>query len=93
MVKAIWNGEVIAESSKTEVVDGNHYFPPDKIKKEFFLASTHTSVCGYKGTASYNSLSVGGKVNENAVWFYPNPKAGFEKISNHFAFWKGVKVA
>ena len=69
MVKAIWNGVVIAETEQTEVVEGNHYFPVDAIKKEYFKASETTSVCPWKGTASYYSLDVEGKVNEDAAWF------------------------
>lgn len=93
MVQAKWNGKVIAESSSTKIVDGNHYFPADSINKEYFKPSSHTSVCGYKGTASYHTLSVDGKDNENACWYYPNPRPGFEHVAGYFAFWKGVQVA
>ena len=90
MVKATWNGKTIAESSETVQLEGNHYFPQSSICKEYFKPSSHTSVCGYKGTASYYTVVVDGKENSNAAWYYPNPKSGYEKIGNHVAFWKGV---
>jgi uncharacterized protein (DUF427 family) len=91
-MKAIWNGVVVAESDKTEVVEGNHYFPPTTIKKEFFQPSQHTSVCGWKGTASYYTLEVDGERNENAAWYYPKPKDAARNIAEYVAFWKGVQV-
>jgi len=91
-MKAIWNGIVVAESDRTEVVEGNHYFPPEAIRKEFFKPSEHHTVCGWKGTASYYTLDVGGKTNENAAWFYPTPKEAAKQIAGHVAFWKGVQV-
>ena len=91
-MKAIWNNTVLAESGDTEVVEGNHYFPPESIDKDFFEASDHTSVCPWKGTASYFSLVVNGERNENAAWTYPNPKDAASEIKDHVAFWKGVEV-
>lgn len=91
-MKATWNGKVVAESAKTVVVEGNQYFPPDSIKAEYFVDSAYTSVCGWKGTASYKSLSVDGKVNENAVWIYKTPKDAAKNITGYYAFWKGVEV-
>jgi uncharacterized protein (DUF427 family) len=81
--RAIWNGQVIAESDKTVVVEGNHYFPPD--------SNTHTT-CGWKGVASYYSLNVDGKENKDAAWYYPNTKEAANNIKGYVAFWKGVKV-
>ena len=92
MVKASWNGKILAESSTTEQLEGNHYFPQDSLKKEYVKPSNHTSFCPSKGTASYYTLQVDGKENPNAVWYYPTPKSGFERIGNHVAFWKGVNV-
>ena len=80
IMKATWNGVVVAEASKTEFVENNHYFPADSIKSEYFVDSAHSSVCSWKGTASYKSLSVNGKTNENAVWFYENPKPAAKNI-------------
>lgn len=91
-MKAIWNDTVLAESGDTEVVEGNHYFPPESIDKDFFEASDHTSVCPWKGTASYFSLVVNGERNENAAWTYPNPKDAASEIKDHVAFWNGVEV-
>lgn len=91
-MKAIWNDTVIAESDETIVVEGNHYFPHDAIKKEHFEKTEHTSVCPWKGTARYYSVKVDGKVNENAAWYYPEAKHMARNIENYVAFWKGVEV-
>jgi uncharacterized protein (DUF427 family) len=91
-VQAIWNGQVIAESDKTIVVEGNHYFPPESVKKEFFKPSDHHTVCSWKGVASYYTLSVEGKDNANAAWYYPEPKKAAENITGYIAFWRGVAV-
>ena len=91
-VKAIWNGAVIAESSSTEVVEGNQYFPPDSIKREYFKDSATSSVCPWKGTASYYTVDVDGKQNKDAAWFYPTPKDAAKNITDYVAFWKGVEV-
>ncbi len=92
-MKAIWNGAVVAESDRTVVVEGNHYFPPEAIRREYFKSSDHHTVCGWKGTASYYHLDVGGQRNENAAWYYPTPKDEAKQIAGHVAFWKGVQVA
>jgi len=91
-MKAIWNGKVIAESDDTIIIEGNHYFPPDSIKKEYFKSSEIHSVCPWKGTASYYTINVGGEKNTDAAWYYPAPKAGAENIENYVAFWKGVEI-
>jgi uncharacterized protein (DUF427 family) len=91
-MKAIWNGTVVAESDRTVVVEGNHYFPLEAIRREYFQESPHHTVCGWKGTASYYHLAVGGQVNENAAWYYPTPKDEAKSIAGHVAFWKGVQV-
>ena len=92
MAKALWNDTVIAESADTKMVEGNHYFPPDSVKKDFFRDSATTSVCGWKGTARYYTLVVDGKENADAAWYYPEPKAAASQIAGRIAFWKGVKV-
>jgi uncharacterized protein (DUF427 family) len=91
-MQAIWNGVVIAESDKTVIVEGNHYFPPESVKKEFFKPSEHTSVCSWKGDCRYYTLEVDGKLNENAAWYYPQPKSAAAQITGHIAFWKGVTI-
>ena len=92
MPKAIWNGQVIAESDRTEVVEGNQYFPPDSIKQEFFKdSSTHTS-CPWKGQANYYTVVVDGQENPDAAWYYPETKERANNIKGYVAFWKGVKV-
>jgi uncharacterized protein (DUF427 family) len=92
MPKAIWNGAVLAESDQTEVVEGNHYFPPASIRKEFFQDSgTHTT-CPWKGVASYYTVVVDGQENKDAAWYYPTPKDAAKNITGYIAFWRGVKV-
>ncbi len=92
MPKAIWNETVIAESDATEIVEGNHYFPPESIKQECFQASDTTTVCGWKGTANYYDVVVGGQVNPGAAWYYADPKPDAANIKGKIAFWKGVRV-
>lgn len=91
-MKAIWNDQVIAESDDTVIIEGNHYFPADALKKEFFKPSDTTSVCPWKGTASYYNIQVDGKVNKDAAWYYPKASKTAEAIEGKIAFWKGVKV-
>ena len=92
-MKAIWNGVVIAESDDTVIVEGNHYFPKDALHREYVVDSTHQTTCPWKGTAHYYTLRVDAEDNRDAVWFYPEPKAGAEQVANRVAFWKGVKVS
>ena len=92
MAKALWNGVVIAESDTTEIIEGNHYFPPDSIHRQYFRESEHHTACGWKGSASYYDVVVGDESNTNAAWYYPTPKQAVEKIRDHVAFWKGVEV-
>ena len=91
-MKAIWNDTTIAESNDTVVVEGNHYFPADAVKKEYFQPSETHTVCGLKGTASYYDISVNGDTNKDAAWFYPDAKPDAKNIEGYVAFWKGVKV-
>ena len=91
-MKAIWNGQVIAESDATLIIEGNHYFPESSVKKEFLTSSDTETVCHWKGTANYYSLSVDGKVNKDAVWYYSNPSKLAEGIKGRVAFWRGVEV-
>jgi len=91
-MKAIWNGVVVAESEKTVIVEGNHYFPPDSAEKKYLLDSATTSVCGWKGTANYHTLSVDDKENVDAVWVYRDPKSAAAEIKNYLSFWKGVEI-
>jgi uncharacterized protein (DUF427 family) len=93
MPKAIWKGTVIADSDKTEIVDGNHYFPPNSIHEEYFQKSDTTTVCGWKGTANYYDVIVDGDTNPAAAWCYADPKPEAAKIKGYLAFWKGVQVA
>lgn len=92
MPKAIWNGEVIAESDDTIVVEGNHYFPADSVRPEFLVESDKHTVCPWKGTASYYTVEIDGKRNEDAAWYYPEPKSAARQIRGRVAFYRGVKV-
>lgn len=92
MAKATWNGAVIAESDRFELVEGNVYFPPEAVKKEYLASSNHHTTCPWKGAASYYTLTVNGKENKDAAWYYPEPKPAAANIKNHVAFWRGVQV-
>lgn len=91
-MKAVWNGQVLAESNTTQVVDGNQYFPPESLDRRYFTDSSTTTFCPWKGTASYYNVDVDGKVNKDAAWVYLTPKTGAVEIAGHVAFWKGVDV-
>ena len=92
MPKAIWEGAVLAESGKCVVVEGNQYFPPEDVRREYLQPSELTTICPWKGTAHYHHVVVNGKTNQNAAWHYPNPSAEAREIKDRIAFWKGVKV-
>lgn len=92
-MKAKWNDTIIAESQKTIVIEGNHYFPKESIKKEYFTDSQTNTVCHWKGTASYYDIIVNGKSNKDAAWYYPNPSGLADSIKDHIAFWKGVEIS
>jgi uncharacterized protein (DUF427 family) len=91
-MKAIWKGTIVAESGDTVVVEGNHYFPAESLKREFTLPSNTKTMCSWKGQASYLSLFVNGDANPDAVWTYPDPKEAAANIKGRVAFWKGVQV-
>jgi uncharacterized protein (DUF427 family) len=92
MATATWNGAIIAESSDTVVVEGNHYFPLDSVHQQYLRPSDTTTECGWKGTANYYTLHVDGQENPDAVWYYAEPKPEAAQIKGHVAFWNGVEV-
>ncbi|HXO45096.1 MAG TPA: DUF427 domain-containing protein [Candidatus Cybelea sp.] len=92
MAKALWNGAILAESSRTVVVEGNQYFPPDSLRAEYFRSSETHTVCPWKGTASYHDVEVNGERNADAAWYYPDPKPAASQIKDYVAFWKGVQI-
>lgn len=92
MPRALWNGKVIAESDRFETVEGNVYFPPETIKREFFKSSDTHTFCPWKGTASYYTVDVDGKQNKDAAWYYPETKEAANNIKGYVAFWRGVTV-
>ena len=91
-MKASWNGATIAESDDTIVIEGNHYFPREAIRQEYFQDSNTHTTCPWKGEASYFSVVVNGETNKDAAWYYPNPKPAAAEIKDRVAFWRGVKV-
>lgn len=93
MVQAIWNGAVIAESDDTVMVEGNHYFPPSAVRAELLEPVDTTTVCPWKGTASYYDVVVDGERNAGAAWYYPTPKDAAAEIKDRIAFWRGVTVS
>ncbi len=92
MAKAVWNGALLAESDDTIVVEGNHYFPPEAVNREYFQSSDMHTTCPWKGLASYYNVEVDGQLNPGAAWYYPMPKDAAKEIAGYVAFWKGVKV-
>ena len=91
-VRAVWNGHVIAESDDTVVVEGNHYFPAEAVRREYLSESDTHTVCPWKGTASYYTVTVDGQHNADAAWYYPSPKPKAELVRDRIAFWRGVDV-
>lgn len=92
MPRATWNGAILAESEKFETIEGNVYFPPDALNREYLRESATHTVCPWKGTASYYDVVVNGQVNRDAAWYYPDPKSAASNIAGYVAFWRGVKV-
>ncbi len=92
-VTATWNGKVVAASNDTIVIEGNHYFPPEDVNHKYLRESRTRTVCNWKGVAHYYDVIVNGKVNHDAAWYYPEPKAAARNIRNRIAFWRGVDVS
>jgi uncharacterized protein (DUF427 family) len=92
MARALWQGQVLAESDRFELVEGNVYFPPETIDRRFFRDSPTTTICSWKGTAHYYSVAIDGAENKDAAWYYPDPKPAAANIKDHIAFWHGVTV-
>jgi uncharacterized protein (DUF427 family) len=91
-VQAVWNGQVLAESDETIMVEGNHYFPPKAVKTQYFEDSNRRTVCPWKGVASYYDIVVAGERNAGGAWYYPEASAAAKQIENYVAFWQGVRV-
>jgi uncharacterized protein (DUF427 family) len=91
-MKAVWNNVTLAESDKTIVVEGNHYFPPETVNREHVQPSETHTICSWKGEASYFTVAAGGQTNKDAAWFYPSPKPEAAHIKDYVAFWHGVKI-
>ena len=92
MIRAVWNGAVLAEAAQTVQLEGNHYFPVDSLRREYLADSATTTVCPWKGTAHYYTVNVDGQTNPDAAWYYPDPSTRAQQIADHVAFWKGVRV-
>ncbi|MGE5218963.1 MAG: DUF427 domain-containing protein [Chloroflexota bacterium] len=91
-MKAIWRDAVLAESDQTIQVEGNHYFPPNSLNQVHFRPSDKHTTCPWKGIASYYHVQVGDELNQDAAWYYPEPKDAAQRIKNYVAFWRGVTV-
>jgi uncharacterized protein (DUF427 family) len=92
MKKATWNGVVLAHSDETVVIEGNHYFPPESLNKQYFNETDTRSTCPWKGQASYYNIEVNGKLNKDAAWFYKEPSELAKGIKDYVSFWKGIEV-
>lgn len=92
-MKAIWNGKIIAESTDTVQIEGNHYFPADSVNKDYLKPSDTKTSCFWKGKASYHHIEVNGKINPDAAWYYEHPKEAAAIIKNRIAFWRGVEIS
>lgn len=92
-MKAIWNGAVVAESDAPVVIEGNYYFPPDAVRRQYLRESRSRSLCFWKGVARYYTLEVDGRRNEDAAWYYPKPTLAARQIAGYVAFWHGVQFA
>ncbi len=92
MKKATWNGAVLAQSDETVVIEGNHYFPPTSLNKEYLIETETHTTCPWKGLSSYYNIEVNGELNKDAAWFYKQPSSLAKGIKDHVAFWKGVVV-
>lgn len=92
MAKAVWNNTVLAESDRCEIVEGNHYFPPDAVKREYLRSSEKHTTCHWKGVASYYDVVVSGETNKDAAWYYPDTKPAADNVRGYIAFWRGVKI-
>ena len=91
-MEAVWNNKIIAKSDETIIIEGNHYFPPNSINKEYLEESSQTTVCPWKVTAAYYNIEVDGKSNRDSAWYYPNPSEAAKEIKDYIAFWKGVEI-
>lgn len=91
-MRAMWNDTVLAESDDTVVVEGNHYFPMESLRQEYFVPSDRRTLCPWKGVASYRSVSVDGEVNRDAAWEYKRPSILARRIKDRLAFGQGVRV-
>ena len=92
MPKAMWKGKVLADSDRTVMVEGNHYFPPETVNREYFSESESHTVCPWKGVASYYNIQMNGNLNYDAAWYYPHPSEAARSIKGFIAFWRGVEV-
>lgn len=91
-MKAVWKNAVLAESNDTVIVEGNHYFPPEAVNRQYLRSSDTHTTCPWKGLASYYHVEVDGEINKDAAWYYPDPKDAANNIKNYIAFWNGVEV-
>ncbi|MFI1940854.1 DUF427 domain-containing protein [Streptomyces purpureus] len=92
MLRVVWNGTVIAQAQRTVIVEGNHYFPPESLHRQYFTPSGTRSLCLWKGVARYYSITVDGRTYQDAAWYYRRPSPLARRIKNHVAFYPGVRI-
>jgi uncharacterized protein (DUF427 family) len=91
-MKAVWKNVILAESDKTIIIEGNHYFPPESINKKFFIESNTRTTCGWKGVASYYTIKIDNEQNKDSAWYYDKPLDKVKHIRNYVSFWKGIQI-
>ncbi|HEX7257080.1 MAG TPA: DUF427 domain-containing protein [Nitrososphaeraceae archaeon] len=91
-MKALWKNVILAESDKTIIIEGNHYFPPESVNKKFFIESNNHTRCGWKGVASYYTIKIDNEENKDSAWYYDKPLDKAKHITNYVAFWKGIQI-
>jgi uncharacterized protein (DUF427 family) len=98
-MQAIWNGKVVADASKDDLIyiEGNWYFPPASVKKEFLRESPTPYTCPWKGVCQYFDVGEGEKWSKDCAWSYPKPKPSAidtvkKDFANYVAFWRDVEV-
>lgn len=93
--RAVFKGRLIAEAPEHAVkhVEGNVYFPPDAVSREYVEPSELHTRCYWKGKASYlNVVGEDDVVAPDAAFYYPKPWPLARGLANYVAFWRGVKV-
>jgi uncharacterized protein (DUF427 family) len=92
-MKAIWQGQVIAESDRTLEVDGYRYFPRESVRMELLRAAPKTPrdlECPH-GVQFYD-VAAAGRRSERAAWSYEAPRAKMQPVDHWIGFWNDVTI-